>query len=406
MFLVPVVILVFLTSMAIFAPIISNQKPLAAKSNGQWVFPILSENKYLIQDPQLDYLPEPLHEIYTAPVHYSPGKSDMLNANFCSPFHKQFYKNDTGEIVELPVLARHFLGTNKRGEDVLAGIIHGARISLLVGLLSMLIAALIGIFLGAISGFYGDKGLKISRGSALMLIPGIFIAFFYASRSAELFFSFISQSTIVGNTFLFLLQIFIFFLILWLFAQTGKVLNLIPFFRKNIGLPLDLIIGKLTELMVSFPRMVLIITIAAIVRPSVATLIAIIGLTSWTTISRIIRAEVLKIKETGFIEACRSLGFKNFRILFRHALPNVFMPALIAIIFGIPSVILIESGLSFLGIGVPPDIVTWGSLISDGSENFSAWWLIVFPGLALFATILGFNLLADRLQEKAGKQKG
>ena len=125
----------------------------------------------------------------------------------------------------------------------------------------------------------------------------------------------------------------------------------------------------------------------------------IIGSTSWTEIARFTRAEFLKIKNLEYIQAGQALGFNEVRIIFKHALPNGIAPALVAIAFGIASAILVESGLSFLGIGVPPDVVTWGSLVNAGRENFQAWWLVIYPGLAIFITVTIYNLLGEGLRD-------
>ncbi len=125
----------------------------------------------------------------------------------------------------------------------------------------------------------------------------------------------------------------------------------------------------------------------------------IIGLTTWTEIARFTRAEFLRIRQLEYIQAAESLGYSDLRIMLKHALPNGMAPALITIAFGIASAILIESGLSFLGIGVPSDTVTWGSLLSAGKQNYNAWWLVVFPGLAIFITVTVYNLLGEGLRD-------
>ena len=128
-------------------------------------------------------------------------------------------------------------------------------------------------------------------------------------------------------------------------------------------------------------------------------LMIIIGLTAWTGIARLTRAEFLRISTMEYIQAAKSLGISEFRIIFKHALPNALAPALVAIAFGVASAILIESSLSFLGIGVPPSTVTWGSLLNLGREQFTAWWLLVFPGLAIFITVTVYNLLGEGLRD-------
>jgi peptide/nickel transport system permease protein len=125
----------------------------------------------------------------------------------------------------------------------------------------------------------------------------------------------------------------------------------------------------------------------------------ILGLTRWTGIARFIRAEFLKVRNLEYIQAAQSLGFSEKRIIFKHALPNGVAAALVPIAFGVAAAILIESGLSFLGVGVPPDVVTWGSLLSSGRENFQAWWLVIFPGFAIFITVTVYNLLGEGLRD-------
>ncbi|MBL0343315.1 MAG: ABC transporter permease subunit [Bacteroidetes bacterium] len=141
----------------------------------------------------------------------------------------------------------------------------------------------------------------------------------------------------------------------------SRLLNFNSFFRKELFLPVDSIISRLIEILTSLPRLILIISIASISKPSIINLIFVIGFTSWTEIARFTRAEMLRIRNLEYIQSVTSMGFSTMRIVFLHALPNAIAPALIAISFGIASAILIESGLSFLGIGVPQDIVTWGS---------------------------------------------
>jgi peptide/nickel transport system permease protein len=152
-------------------------------------------------------------------------------------------------------------------------------------------------------------------------------------------------------------------------------------------------------MVISLPKLLLILAIAAIAKPSVLNLILIIGLTSWTEMARFTRAEMLSLREQDFIQSARSLGLKESTILLKHALPNGIATAMVALTFGVSAAILIESGLSFLGIGVEPGTVTWVMLLSEGRSNFSAWWLVVFPGLAIFATVTALNFIGEALRE-------
>ena len=125
----------------------------------------------------------------------------------------------------------------------------------------------------------------------------------------------------------------------------------------------------------------------------------IIGLIGWTGIAKFIRAELLRIRKLGYVESAQAFGYSELRIILRHAIPNALTPVLIAIAFGIASAILTEASLSFLGIGVPPDHVTWGYLLQLSRSHFQAWWLAIFPGIAIFLTVTIFNVLGESLTE-------
>ena len=141
------------------------------------------------------------------------------------------------------------------------------------------------------------------------------------------------------------------------------------------------------------------VSIVAIAKPSLLIVMVVIGLTSWTGIARFIRGELLRVRNLEYIEAANALGFPEFRTLFKHAIPNALSPVLIAIAFGIAAAILIESTLSFLGIGVPPEILTWGALLSSARQSPTAWWLAIFPGAAIFLTVTIYNLVGEGLTD-------
>ena len=176
-----------------------------------------------------------------------------------------------------------------------------------------------------------------------------------------------------------------------------KISNLFQFryLQKETNIPVDAFVSRGIELLNSIPRLILIITVTAVVERSIWIVMIIIGLTSWTGIARFTRAEFLRIRSLEFVQAAESLGFSSARTIFKHALPNSLAPVFVSIAFGIASAILIESGLSFLGIGVPTDIVTWGSLLNLGRQNLEAWWLIIYPGMAIFITITIYNMIAE-----------
>ena|SRR5688572_69850 len=331
-------------------------------------------------------------------IPYAPHKSDLDNSGYVGPSDLQVRITD-GKSSELTGMDRHLLGTGRRGEDVLAGLIHGTRISMTVGVLSMAVAGIIGVILGSFAGYFGDNKLKLTNGKIVMLLLSIFPAWFYGFR----FRSIALEDSLKFSPFSFiwnlLISILIFAAIIFLFYKSSRLLNFISWCKKESFVLADSIISRLIEVLISLPRLILIISIAAISKPSIMNMILIIGLTSWTEIARFTRAEMLRVRTLDYIQSARSLGYGELRIIFKHALPNAIAPALITIAFGIAGAILTESGLSFLGIGVPPDIATWGSLLASGKENFSAWWLVVFPGLAIFITVTAFNLLGEGLRD-------
>lgn len=409
-------ILLFLIIIALLAPILANEKPLYFKYQGESYFPAFIDlnpfyrvNNYEIVNQhtgekeklQLD-ITEWKHlkteYVIWAPIAYSPGKSDFFNIKI-SPNGQQQYKNDTGDLIDLPLRFKHWLGTSVRGEDVLSSLIHGSRISLSIGLLSMGIAALLGLALGAMAGYFGDDKLSTSRGSFWTFILGTVFAFYYGfwSRSFEIADAISSSEVAIAGQIS--ISLMIIFIICFLFYHLGKVTGKIPGLRTKVSIPIDSFISRLIEILMSLPIFILIISLAAIAKPSMFNLMLIIGLTSWTGIARLTRAEFLRIRNLDYIQAGEALGYSERRIIFKHALINGIAPALVSIAFGIASAILVESSLSFLGIGVPPESVTWGSLLSAGKSNFDAPWLVIFPGLAIFITVTVYNLLGDGLRD-------
>jgi peptide/nickel transport system permease protein len=148
------------------------------------------------------------------------------------------------------------------------------------------------------------------------------------------------------------------------------------------------------------PTFFLIITVVAMFQHgSVWLVMILIGLTSWPSLARLTRGELLRVRQMEFVSAAQALGFQNRRIIFRHVLPNSLAPVLISTAFGIASAILTEAGLSFLGFGVPPTEVTWGSVLSDARNDIHAWWLAVFPGFAIFLAVVSYNLVGDGLRD-------
>lgn len=296
---------------AVFADFLANDKPLIASNKGEIVFPVIKEYGVMmgIAEWGADYVNSTWKEIpfdwaVFPPIPFAPSSTDK---NLIS-------------LKDRAPSAKHWLGTDDIGRDVMAGLIHGSRYALSIGFVAMSIALFIGIILGAVAGYFG------------------------------------------GMT--------------------------------------DIVISRLIEIVITFPRFFLIITIVAMVEQgSLWLIMAMIGLTGWTSIARFMRGEVLRVRNLDYISAATSFGFSTRRILFRHVLPNSIAPVLIYAAFGIVSAILFESALSFLGFGVPPTVVTWGSVLFKARSSTYSWWLAVFPGFMIFLTVSAFNLIGDALRD-------
>ena len=221
-----------------------------------------------------------------------------------------------------PPSAEFWLGTDSYGRDVLSRLIYGARISLAVGFISVLIAMLIGTVIGVVTGYVG-------------------------------------------------------------------------------GLLDQIVMGAL-DVMLSFPTLLLGLMIAAMLGASLENLIIAIAVTEVAPFARVARAPTITLKQRDFVEASRSYGSGPIRIMFRHILPNMVSDVVVVSSLWMASAIRTEASLSFIGLGVPPPTATWGSMIRDGFENIlDAWWLAVFPSLAILLTVLALNLLGDALRDAA-----
>lgn len=384
-------ILIFI---AVFGDFLANEKPIICKIDDAWHFPIFKqyavtagftqwESKFVInswneQNYQFKILP---------PIPYSAHSQDRKNNNYVSPFEQQ-------EVVSMRYW--HWLGTDNIGRDVFAGMIAGTRTALIVGLIAMGIASFIGIFLGSLAGYFGDEHVRIPIVRFVLTIIGMVLG---------LFIVFIARAYILQTSSNVALEIFkniLFFLgIIFAFNGLGKLAARLPVFKREMYIPFDTIVMRLIELLRSIPGILILLAILSLIRkPSIVYVMMIIGFLAWTGIARFIRAELLRIRQLEYVNAARAIGLTEARILFRHAIPNALPPVLITIAFGIAAAILMEASLSYLGIGVSIEAVTWGSMLREGYGAISAWWVSIFPGLAIFATVTLFNLLGERMSRQ------
>jgi len=225
------------------------------------------------------------------------------------------------ERLKPPASKGHLLGTDTLGRDLLSRIIYGARVSMAVGVTSVLIAGLFGTLLGLISGFYGG----------------------------------------------------------WI----------------------DRILMRFVDMQLSFPFVVLALTIAAILGPSFRNIIITLAVSSWVIYARLVRGEVLGIKEKQYIQAAFTVGLPNWRIIAIHILPNILSAVIVLASLEVGRMIIAEAAISFLGFGIQPPTAAWGNMLSEGQDYMmTSWWLAVFPGLAIVITTLAANIVGDALRDR------
>lgn len=215
---------------------------------------------------------------------------------------------------------RHYLGTDHLGRDLLSRLMYGSRISLMVGVTTVLIGGVLGLLLGMISGYYGGA--------------------------------------------------------------------------------LDDIIMRLADIQLAFPSILLYIAVLAVLGPGLIKVILILGFTGWVTYGRVARGEVLSVREREYVQSARATGASNARILRLHVLPNIIAPLIVVASFAVANNIIAEASLSFLGLGVPPSVPTWGAMLAEALDYLrDAWWPVTFPGLAIMLTVLSINIIGDWLRD-------
>ena len=294
---------------------------------------------------------------------------------------------DTLRPNEIPRLGIYLFGTDELGRDVFARMLQGAWVSLSVGFVAVGISVIIGIFMGGIAGYFGQHHLQVDH--ILLTVILLTGAILLAVKVMHL-----------GATFLIIGHAYIFFLIIRriVFGKSTAIKRLGWLHLNTISV--DTLIMRLVDIMLCFPSFFLILTVVALRPASMYNIMIVIGLTSWMGTTRFVRAEFLSLREQDFVAAARALGVSNFRIIFRHMMPNAIAPVLVSATIGIATAILTEAGLSFLGFGVPPPDATWGNILSDGKRFiFDAPWLTFIPGFSILIVVLAFNLFGEGLRD-------
>ncbi|MGG0718600.1 ABC transporter permease [Robertmurraya massiliosenegalensis] len=214
----------------------------------------------------------------------------------------------------------HILGTDNLGRDIISRVIYGSQVSLIVGLVAVIIAGAIGLWLGLIAGYFGG----------------------------------------------------------WI----------------------DNMIMRLVDAFLAIPNILFLLVILGVIGPGLSTIIIVIGLTAWVSYARLVRSEVLTIKEREFVKAARTIGTSDFTIIRQHILPNVFSSFIVITTLSVASIIILEASLSYLGLGIQPPAVSWGGMLTAGRDYLAtSWWIATFPGLAITITVLGIIFLGDWLRD-------
>lgn len=391
--------------LAFIAPWIATSEPWYVKVNGHNYFPAFSFHRYYelpspsgtycAQDKQTYDWPNcPAEQIYFAPIPYNPNSSDLDNADYTSPFSTQ-NKTINGQEAPMPLRYRHWLGTNKRGEDVLSGILHGARFSLALSVGAMLLAMLIGLFLGTLAGYYGNTDWRVNSLAFILRLCGTALIFFSTIWQRLALWKIAIEEERFTQELFFSLALFILFTIVWhLFVKYLERKKLLG--TKIVKVPWDSLVQRIIELIQALPLILFLILISSISKSSFGQLLCLMGAVSWISVARFLRVELQKERNGDYFIALRGLGVSDSAILFYKALPALLPLLALNFSMGVAHCILAEAGLSFLGLGVPADVVTWGTLLSAAKENWNAWWLVLFPGLSLASVVISFNTLVRK----------
>jgi peptide/nickel transport system permease protein len=363
-------ILMFL---GIFGALIASEKPLYYEGKS----PLVGNLLYQIgignynEDFKISSSQHKNGAVYTL-IPYATTTIDTKNSGSIGPLEHQ-------DVSSLNF--RHWMGTDDIGRDVFAGIIHGCTTAILIGFGAVFIAFLFGLFIGILSGYLGNTGFLLNLFCIIILPILIFVIYWI---SFEMHFRYAIMYGIITST------ISYFFL--------SKINRLQ---QKKYTIPVDLILMRIIEILHTIPSLLLIIVICGIVPKSgIGTIIFIIAFVSWGQFAKVARADTLKTKETDYVIYAKQAGISNFKIMLHHILPNILTNSVQLMIMRVPSAILAESVLSFIGIGFGPEHVSWGSILAQSKSNMGAWWLFLFPTIFLIFTTLSINRIGRRLRKE------
>lgn len=363
-----------LCAVALLADVLANDRPLLARQDAQWSSPVAAEwgrdwgfnGQVMIRrkaDIAYDWALWP-------PIAYAPSATAY----------------DAGMLPPLAdgVRGRHWLGTDALGRDVAAGMVHGTRTALWIGGLAMAFAGIVGILLGGLAGYFGNDGWRVSlwrAGGGLLLALGVGYLWSYGLLAEGLSANAVRQG-------------------LALLALVGGgsivVLGLERWRPVSWGLPADGAVQRLVEVLNAIPALIVLLALLAVLgEVNGSTTALVIGLVTWPRVARLVRAEMLRIRELPYVLSARVSGLSEGRIWWRYALPNALGAAGVTLAFGMASAVLLEATLSFLGLSSVPPMESWGGMLQLARESRGAWWLAVFPGWMIFVTVRSFSRLGE-----------
>jgi peptide/nickel transport system permease protein len=363
----PIIIVGFYMLVGFFNSLIANEHPLIAMQNGNWVFPAFND---FLEDlgfnkASHNFNVQTYNSALYAPIQYRFNSIDEANANFQHPL-----KNSAG--------APHIFGTDGIGRDVAAGVVRGCYTSLRIGVFGTLFCAFLGILLGISGAYFGNTRLRTTIPQLLFFLLIILLFLFYIIYHGFAFW---------GNWLLLFIVILCFTLYNIFFNKRAS---------SKYSIPIDNIFLRIIELRRSIPMLIFILVLIPLfTRPSSFNIVVLITVLGWTSFARHARAETLTIKERDFVHASNLMGARFWHILINHILPNISTTLIVLACANFASNILLESTLSFLGIGLPPEEVSWGSQLSEARKNMHAWWMFVFPGMIMFILVYFVNKIGD-----------
>lgn len=309
--MIAMAVLMMLFSVAIFAPFIAGEKPIYLVKQFEAEGEVSELRTYWFPNV---FKYEDLLEVQFDRWRAGEGETAIYALVPIGP-----ERNNMKNYLQPPDRT-HLLGTDYNGRDVLSRLVWGTQISMSVGFIAVSISLILGVFMGAIAGFYGGK--------------------------------------------------------------------------------MDMVILRVIEIMICFPSLILILALIAYLERSIIIIMVVIGVIGAPGVARLVRGEYMKLRDSDFVTAARATGLTDWRIMFRHILPNAMAPVLVYATFGVAGAILTETALSFLGLGVAPPTASWGETLSESKSYVDfAWWLVVFPGVAIFVTVTAFNLVGEGLRD-------